>query len=331
MVARKIVVGISCAALLSAVAFFCLLDDSKKALETSQVEQPKKVVSQKVAPQPAKPKHRIADMYNSTVYDLPLYSIYEISNMPTVLKSEVDKVLEEAQGLYLLKYNKDEQKVFMILQNQITSADAFPRHNLEFMELYLNSEDGKVLKNLYSPAYIGIPNEAFLATYEIYNSDEAWELDKKAEVTRPLKHTVFDQRGKIKNVELWNYDEDKEIKYQLKGSSKNVLSILKEYRQGDDGLRKEHLFYNSDGALMLSLSINFEGANITRMMYFDKHNTEESASIIAHYFNGMKVKEEVYGNDYKLLNTVEAEYSEAQRTKIKIYDSEGKLLDEIGK
>ena len=81
MVAKKIVVGISCAALLSAVAFFCLLDDSKKALETSQVEQPKKVVSQKVAPQPAKPKHRIADMYNSTVYDLPLYSIYEISNM----------------------------------------------------------------------------------------------------------------------------------------------------------------------------------------------------------------------------------------------------------
>lgn len=330
MVAKKIVIGISCAAILTATTFCYLSNNNKKAIDSNQVKNTP-TASPKLAPQPAKPKHRIADMYNTTVYDLPLYSIYEISNMPKVLKEEVDKVLEEAQGLYLLKYNKDEQKVFMILQNQITSADAFPRHNLEFMELYLNTEDGKVLKNLYSPAYVGIPNESFLATYEVYKDDESWELDKNSPVTRPLKHSIFDQRGKIKAVETWNYDENKEVKYQLKGASKNIISILKEYKQGEEGLRKEHLFYDSEGKIILSLTINYEGANITRMMYFDKHNIEESTSIITHYSDGMKVKEEIYGNDYKLVNTVKADYSDAQRTKINVYNAENNLLDEIGK
>lgn len=330
MVAKKIVVGISLAALISAAAFVFLLNykidtDKEKVVAKAEIKQQPKA-------QPVKKINvKQADMYNTTVYDLPLYSIAQISELPIVLKEAVDKALEEAQGFYLLKYNKDEQKVFIILQNQISITDAFPRHNLEFMELYLNSEDGKVLKNLYSPAYVGQENESFFAIYSVHGSEEAWVMDDNRSVNRPLKHTYYDQKGKVKNQEIWNYDDNKDVKYQFKGSSRNVISMLKEFKQGEDGLRKEHLFYDSDGNLMLSLTINYEGANITRVMYFDKHNMEESMSIITHYSDGMKVKEEIYSNDYKLINTVEAEYQNGERNKIKLFNSEGGLVTEIGK
>ena len=329
MVEKKIVVGISFAVLATALTFICQLNFKKDIEETKPVQIQK--IQQKTIPTPVKPPKNIADMYNSTVYDLPLFSIAQISTMPKALKEVVDKSLEEAQGFYLLNYNKDEQKVFIILQNQLSVADAYPRHNLEFMELYLNSEDGKVLKNLYSPAYLGQANESFFAAYSVHGSEEAWVLDDKSEVKRPLKHTYYDPKGKVKIQEIWNYDENKDIKYQLKGSSKNVISMLKEYKQGEDGLRKEHLFYDADGNLIISLTINYEGANITRIMYFDKHNTDECMSIIAYYSEGMKTKEEIYGNDYKLKNTVEAEYKDGERQKIKLLNSAGELVTEIEK
>lgn len=331
MDAKKIVVGISCAAILSAVAFVGLLNikTREQKLESVKVNKP---VQQKSVSQPIKKEEKnIADMYNSTVYDLPLYSIIEISKMPKALKEAVDKALEDAQGFYLLKYNKDEQKAFIILQNQVSITDAFPRHNLEFMELYLNSEDGKILKNLYSPAYMGQENESFFAIYSVHGSDEAWEIDNKPSVTLPLKHTYFDQKGKIKNQELWYYDENKEVKYQLKSANKKVISMLKEYKQGEMGLRKEHLFYDTEGNLILSLTINYEGANITRVMYFDKHNMEESMSIITYYSDGLKVKEEIFGNDYKLANIVMAEYNNGERQKVKLLDSASELIREIVK
>lgn len=329
MVAKKIVVGISCAALISAVSFVFLLNP-KEQTKTPK-ETIKKNVQQKAVMQQVKKTKNIADMYTSTVYDLPLFSIIEISTMPKALKEAVDKALEEAQGFYSLKYNKDEQKVFIILQNQLSITDSFPRHNLEFMELYLNSEDGKVLKNMYSPAYLGQGNESFFATYSVHGPEEAWEMDTKSPVTRPLKHTFFDQKGKVKHQEIWNYDESKEVKYQFKSGNKKVISILKEYKQGEVGLRKEHLFYDTEGNLMLSLSINYEGANITRVMYYDKHNLDESLSIITHYTDGLKTKEEIFGSDYKLINTVEAEYVDGERQKIKLLDVAGEIVTEIEK
>ena len=166
MVAKKIVVGISTAALISAVAFVYLLNPKKEDAISADI--PAKSAQQKTVSQQVKENKNIADMYNSTVYDLPLYSIVEISRMPKVLKEAVDKVLEEAQGFYLLKYDKEEQKVFIILQNQLSLADAFPRHNLEFMELYLNAEDGKILKNLYSPAYLGQANENLICCNKVF-------------------------------------------------------------------------------------------------------------------------------------------------------------------
>lgn len=330
MDAKKIVVGISCAALVAAAGLICLLN-LKEDVKTTEATYKKEVQNQAVSPVVKKQTHKIADMYNSTVYDIPLYSIVQISEMPKALKEAADKALEEAQGLYLLKYNQDEQKVFMILQNQLSITDAFPRHNLEFMELYLNSEDGKVLKNMYSPAYMGQGNESFFAVYSVHGPDEAWELDKNVSVTRPLKHTYFDQKGKIKNQEIWNYDESKDIKYQFKSGNKKVISMLKESKQGDSGLRKEHLFYDSDGNLMLSLSVNYDGANVTRLMYFDKHNMDESMSIVTHYVDGMKVKEEIFGNDYKLKNIIEAEYQDGERKRIKSLNLDGEVITEIGK
>lgn len=330
MVAKKIVVGISCAALVSAAVFVWLLNPKTENVVPPEVAT-KKAVQQKNVMPVVKEAKNVADMYNSTAYDLPLYSIAEIARMPKVLKDAVDKVLEEAQGFYFLKYDDNEKKVFIVLQNQLSLVDAFQRHNLEFMDLYLNAEDGKVLKNLYSPAYLGQPNESFIATYQVYGNDEAWVLDNQPSQTLPVKHTIYSQKNKIKFQELWNYDESKEIKYHLKGASKNTISMLKEQKIGDAGLRKEHLFYDSEGNLMLSLTVNYEGANITRMMFYNKHSLDDSISIISYYTDGMRTKEEVYDSDYKLVNVVQAEYKDGQREKIKTFNPEGEFVTEFVK
>ena len=82
---------------------------------------------------------------------------------------------------------------------------------------------------------------------------------------------------------------------------------------------------------MLSLSVNYDGANVTRLMYFDKHNMDESMSIVTHYVDGMKVKEEIFGNDYKLKNIIEAEYQDGERKRIKSLNLDGEVITEIGK
>ena len=45
------------------------------------------------------------DLYSNAIYDLPLFSVVEISRIPLEVKQVVDKLLEEAQGFYYLHYD----------------------------------------------------------------------------------------------------------------------------------------------------------------------------------------------------------------------------------
>ena len=69
MVAKKIVVGISCAALISAVAFICSLNPKEENVVSKEVVVKNVVQQQKKEVPVVKERKNIADMYNSTVYE----------------------------------------------------------------------------------------------------------------------------------------------------------------------------------------------------------------------------------------------------------------------
>lgn len=328
MVAKKIVVGVLFAVLLSAGSFIYILNTAvEKAENTTVIEEKQTNSPNKQAPIKQAPK-KVFDLYSNSLYELPLTAIVDISLMPLELKKEVDSLLEKAQGFYLLKYYENEKKVFIILQNSISSIDTFSRHNLEFVELSIN-DDNEIRKTVFSPAFKGDVDEINNVSCGLYPQNESWEMDKSSEIIKPLKHNVYDEKGKIKFSEFWNYDDKKEVKYQIKNSSKKVISILKEYSQGEMGLRKEHLFYDNEGQLILSLTINYEGANITRVMYYDSHNIEESISVFTEYSDGLKTKEEIYDNNYRLLKTINSEYIDTERLKIQVLNPDSEIIKEI--
>ena len=117
MVAKKIIVGVSSAILISAGALFYFMDKTISEPDKT-VEKTTVTTRQKSTPTPQEEKKY--DLYSSTPYDLPLYSIVEISKLSPILKKEIDNLLELSQGFYYLK-REGENRVFIILQNS-----AFP-------------------------------------------------------------------------------------------------------------------------------------------------------------------------------------------------------------
>ena len=316
MVTKNVFVGISVAILAAAGSLFFLLDKSLK--ETNLPEQKNNV--QKVVVQPKVEKKY--DLYNSTPYDLPFTSIVDISKLSENTKKEIDALLEQAQGFYYLKTDSD-GNIFIILQNPTQDAGVFPRHNLEFVEI---TEAGK---NIYSPVYAGIEGETINAVAEANSKPDIWKFDKSTEPYRPIKHAAYDEKGKVSFTEYWNYSEKDDIKYTMKSPKGKVLSVLKETLDGDSNYRREHIFYNEEGNVELSISINYDGANISRFTYYDALKPEESVSIISEYYDGLKIKEQIYDTSYNLIKSFTAKYADNLRTEIQIEDKDGNIISKI--
>lgn len=302
------------------VAFICSACGVKKekAQSTLASEQEQKQISSKPELKPIVVEKKY-DLYSNTPYDLPLYSIQEISKLPSVVKESVDKLLDASQGFYLLKVNED--NVLVILQNPVNILETYPRHELQFVEIDMQ---GKV--KYHTAGYAGVDGEI---ANSIEQKDDLWLFDETVEPHRPLKHTTYDEKGKIKFVESWSYDENESIKYQMKDSHKKVVSILKESQDNDSNYRREHVFYDNDGNIKMSLTVNYEGANISRVTFYNSHDSIDSISIISEYIDGLKVKESIYNESYTLVNTVTSEYQDGERKAIKLFDSEGKELNKI--
>ena len=249
---------------------------------------------------------------------LPLFSIYEISRLPLGIKKSVDKILEVSQGFYFLKYN--EGKVLIVLQNPIIRANTYQRHGLQFIEI-LN--DGTIRD--YVAGYSGIEGEM----EESNSTSDLWDYDDSIDIKRPLKHISFDEKGKVSFVETWNYDEQEPIKYQMRDASKKVLSVLKETKDNDLNLRREHIFYDNAGNIKMSVSVNYDGANISRFNFYNSHDSIDGVSVISEYSEGMKIKEYIYDEDYSLNYTVVADYLNDDRKSITIFDSEGNVINKI--
>ena len=314
MVRKKIVLSLVIALL---IPFLCTGCFNKKEATPSSTE--KNVTEQNnIKPAVAinKEIQNKFDLYSETPYDLPLFSITEIAKLPQQMKDSVDKILDLAQGFYLLRY--DGEKVLIILQTPIKMADVYNRHDLQFAEI---SSNGAITYHL--AGYSGLDGEILDSTK---SKNDIWLFDEASEPLKPIKHTHYDEKGKIKYTEFWSYDEDTEVKYQMKDSKKQTISILKESQKDELNYRKEHIFYDNEGNTKMSLSINYEGANISRITFYNSHDSIDSMTIISEYEDGHKVKELIYNEDYKLINTVKAEYIDGVRNKIILLDNNENIV-----
>lgn len=309
MVAKKIVTGLFCSTLIAGAFFLCASE--KQAILISK-EKENKSSQPTVQAQVKKEIKKTYDLYSNTPYDLPLISIYEISKLPQSVKKIIDETLEASQGFYMLKRVDD--KVLILLQNPVLESNTYARHNLQYLELYL---DGR--KEYHNAGYNGIDGEIF----DNFNKGkDLWIFDKNSEYNLPLKHVAKDEKGKVKFTEIWNYDENEPVKYLMKDSKGKTLSIMKETLENESNLRKDHIFYDHEGNIIVSLTINYDGANISRFTYFNSHDMVESVSIISEYNNEHKIKEKVYNEKYELINTINSTYKDAERIELQILDSE---------
>lgn len=310
MIGRKFVIALIT---VLGVACFCSGCKTKKEIKVPVENEniPIKEVTQKVAPIVPKKIEKKFDLYSTSPYDLPLFSIVEISKLPPVVKNSVDKLLDESQGFYLLR--KDKDKIFVILQNPVIDSDTYSRHNLQFAEIDM---DGKI--NYHTAGYGGLEGEISIS--DETQKDDDWEFDNSIEHIRPIKHIAFDENGKVKFTEIWNYDEKEPVKYEMKDSNGKIISIFKESQDNDSNLRKEHVFYDNNGNTTMSLSVNYDGANISRMTFYNSHDSIDSTSIVSEYSDGVKTKELIYNENYELINIVTSSYLDGKRQNIKIYD-----------
>lgn len=320
MVRKRFLVALLIAIVFANVLYLIQQNDLRKEslvvnTRISDVEKVQKgdssTLIKPIAPKP--------DLYSETPYDLPLISIYEISKYSKSVKKAIDKILDLSQGFYYLKQIDD--KVFVVLQNPAYETDTYPRHGLQIAEI---SQEGKI--TYHTAGYSGINGELSLA--EVTETD-SWIYDKTVEPYRPLKHISYDEKGKVQFTEIWNYSPEENVKYEMKDAHNKTVSILKEIVEGDTNYRKEHIFYDNEGNTVVSISINFDGANITRFNYYNSKKPDSSVIIMCDYVDGNKTFEKVYDKDYNLVNILESSYENGNRSSITIFDAEKNELGKI--
>ena len=262
------------------------------------------------------------DLYSETPYDIPLSSISEIAKLTPRERQIVNNILENSQGFYFLKQDPKTKEITILLQNSIEESNTYTRHNLQFAKIL---QDGSVT---YSNAgYSGTEGETSSA---ITKGTDLWEFDKTIEPYRPLKHVAFDEKKKVKFTEIWNYNNNSDIKYEMKNGEGKIISILKGTSDSETNYREEHVFYDKTGNTEMSFSASFEEANIKRFTYYDANDNQDSLTIESSYnTDGLKSEEKIYNNEYKLQNTVTADYKDGERVEIKVLDSNGNELEKL--
>lgn len=325
MAEKKVLTIISCGVMALACFLYFTLEKTKISQTSTPQKQSQIISKQPQTNKPIEPKH---DLYTSTPYDLPFSSIVDISQLPTNVKKYIDEVLESAQGFYYLNLNADCTKIKILLQNPIKNENVYNRHRLEFLELHIN-EDGSFDKKIFSPMYAGEENEIANAVDEIYDKYDIWSFDKSSEPYLPLKHKKYNEKGKVLFTEKWDNSPNALVKYQMKNSKNKTISILKEIVENDSNYRQEHILYDEDGNIEISISINFEGANITRFSYYNAGIPSESINIFSEYADGLKTKETAYDLNYKLLKTYSCKYIDGERKSISVTNENGEEIKTI--
>ena len=312
-----IIIGVVAVACLTALMTSKETEEEDKTLpqkDAKQIEKPEPKQIKKVAPQKNEQKikdNKIkSDLYKGVPDSLlPLSAISEIASLNGNLHKTIKELVDNSTGVLYAKRNGN--KLLMVVENPDDN-----RHGLEFIEI---SADGKHEK-------IGF----LLSKYSESNTDDdLWEYETEEEVKRPVKHTKFNSDGEVEFVETWNYSSDEPIKYELKNKEDKVISLVKETIDENNSMRQEHLIYDKDGKTKLNLTVNYDGADLTRFTYYNADKQEESGSLFSEFKDGIKTKETVYTSDYKVKNVYVPKYIDNERSEIQVLDNENQEVKSI--
>lgn len=312
-----IIIGVIAVACLTALMTSKETKEEDKTLpqkDAKQIEKPEPKQIKKVAPQKNEQKikdNKIkSDLYKGVPDSLlPLSAISEIASLNGNLHKTIKELVDNSTGVLYAKRNGN--KLLMVVENPDDN-----RHGLEFIEI---SADGKHEK-------IGF----LLSKYSEGNTDDdLWEYETEEEVKRPVKHTKFNSDGEVEFVETWNYSSDEPIKYELKNKEDKVISLVKETIDENNSMRQEHLIYDKDGKTKLNLTVNYDGADLTRFTYYNADKQEESGSLFSEFKDGIKTKETVYTSDYKVKNVYVPKYKDNERSEIQVLDNENQEVKSI--
>ena len=307
-----IVLGVVAVACLTALIVSKETKDDEKTIPEREIKKVEKTAKGHVKPLVPQPKVEVkkdlsikTDLYKGVPDSLlPLSAISEIASLNGHVHKTIKELVDNSTGVLYAKCSGN--KLVMVVENPDDN-----RHGLEFVEI---SADGKHEK-------IGF----LLSKYSEGNTDEDfWEYDVSEDVKRPTKHTKYNSDGDVEFVETWNYSSDEPIKYELKNKDDKVISLVKETIDENNSMRQEHLIYDKDGKTKVNLTVNYDGADLTRFTYYNADKPNESGSVISEYKDGVKTKETVYTSDYKVKNVYEPEYKNGEREGIKVFDNENK-------
>ena len=307
-----IVLGVVTVVCLAALIVSKGTKDDEKTIPEREIKKVEKTAKVHVKPLVTQPKVEEkkdlsikTDLYKGVPDSLlPLSAISEIASLNGHVHKTIKELVDNSTGVLYAKCSGN--KLVMVVENPDDN-----RHGLEFVEI---SADGKHEK-------IGF----LLSKYSEGNTDEdLWEYDVSEDVKRPTKHTKYNSDGDVEFVETWNYSSDEPIKYELKNKDDKVISLVKETIDENNSMRQEHLIYDKDGKTKVNLTINYDGADLTRFTYYNADKPNESGSVISEYKDCVKTKETVYTSDYKVKNVYEPEYKNGEREGIKVFDNENK-------
>ncbi len=251
-------------------------------------------------------KIKKADLYPDNS-ELSLSTISSIANLDASIKVKVNNYIKNSTVYYL---NEKNGSAFMIVSN--AENEKFQRHGVELVEISKNGT--KLVSQL-------------VKTSDENDDNDVWEFDEETKL--PLRHVCYDADGEINYAEFWNYDTNNPVKYELKDGEGKTISLKKEIQDNASNLRVEHLVYDHNGNTTLNISANYDGADITRLTYFNSKTPEDGVIVMSQLKDGQKVKETAYSSDYKVKNVYEPFYEEGKLVKIKVFDNEYKELEEI--
>ena len=229
---------------------------------------------------------------------MPLSVMTEMSDLPENVQ-EIISDISNSNNIYMI--HKHHNKLLIISDNPENI-----RHNIGFTE-------------------VTISNGHQIQTTLGYNDkmadsqNDIWEYNK--ENGQPLRHTKYNEDGNVDFVEVWNYDPENPVKYEMKDSEGRVISMRNETLTNGTDLRIEHLVYDKNGNTKINVSTTYEGDDIKRFTYYNADKLSESGSVFSDYTDGQKTKETVYTSDLKLKNTYTSDYKDGERENIIIFDN----------
>ena len=245
------------------------------------------------------------NMYNDLpASSLPLSAIAEISTIPDYIK---DKVITVAQNNNIYMVQKHNDKLLIVTDNPSNI-----RHNIEFIQVSL--ANGQQIKTT-----LGYNDKMKDSQNDI------WEYTK--ETQQPTRHTKYNADGDVEFVEVWNYEPENPVKYEMKDADGKVVSIRKETLNNGTDLRVEHIVYDKNGQTKMNVSATYEGEDIKRFTYYNADNLKEGGSIYSDYSDGLKTKETVYTPDLKVKNLYTSDYKDGMRNDIIKWDNQNKEVN----